>query len=140
MILNKNVVIDILLWPEFLCSSVIWELSPCENGHHIKKLLEHEDIEITDNLRFKLNKLIELNNSSFDDNYPPDSGFKTLGDVRYYLYYKLYVATLLSQEYKKGNVLLYGNDKNPINIEEYIKYLSTLTDEDLKSWLRPDLQ
>jgi len=60
--------------------------------------------------------------------------------VRYYLYYTLYVATLLSCEYKQGNVLLYGDAKEPISIEEYIKYLSKLTDEDLKSWLRADLQ
>jgi hypothetical protein len=76
-------------------------------------------------------------------------GFRTLGEVKYYLYYKLYVATLISSEYKQGNILLYGLDAvygnsqekdNLYMVEEYIKYLSTLTDEDLKVWLRADLQ
>ncbi|MCR1809661.1 hypothetical protein [Sulfurospirillum sp. hDNRA2] len=76
-------------------------------------------------------------------------GFRTLEEVRYYFYYKLYVATLLSGEYKQGNILLYGFDTvygnsqkkdNLYMVEEYIKHLSTLTDEDLKVWLRADLQ
>ena len=76
-------------------------------------------------------------------------GFRTLEEIRYYFYYKLYVATLISSEYKQGNIWLYGFDAeygntqekdNLYMVEEYIKHLSTLTDEDLKVWLRPDLQ
>ena len=67
-------------------------------------------------------------------------GFRTLEEVKYYFYYKLYVATLISNEYKQGKVLLYGKGNKPVSIEEYIKHLSTRTDENLKSWLRADLQ
>lgn len=76
-------------------------------------------------------------------------GFRTLQEVKYYFLYKLYVVTLLSSEYRQGKVLLYGFDdiygnlkqvENLYTIEKYIKHLSILTDEDFKSWLRPDLQ
>ncbi len=76
-------------------------------------------------------------------------GFRIIEEVRYYLYYKLYVVTLISGEYKQGNILLYGFDTaygnfqkkdNLYTVEEYIKHLSKLTDEDLKLWLRDDLQ
>ena len=56
------------------------------------------------------------------------------------MYYQGYVATLLSSENKQGKVFLYGEDHTLCSIEEYIQYLSTLTDDDLKVWLRADLQ
>jgi hypothetical protein len=140
MSLNKNANIDILLWEEFLCSSAIWELIPSKYGILKEPIDHHENMDLSENLRVKLDKFIKINDSSFDDSYPPDSGFHSIEEVRYYLYFKLYVATLLSSEYKQGKVFLYGKDNALCSIEEYIKYLSTLTDEDLKVWLRADLQ
>ena len=67
-------------------------------------------------------------------------GFRSIEEVKYYFYYTLYVATLLSSEYKQGKVFLHGKGNAFCSVEEYIQYLSTLTDEDLKVWLRADLQ
>ncbi|WP_323588167.1 hypothetical protein [Aliarcobacter butzleri] len=76
-------------------------------------------------------------------------GYRNIQEIKYYLNYKLYVATLLSNEYKEGQILIYGFNKdygnyqnysNLFTVQEYVFHLSTLTDEDLKSWLRPDLQ
>lgn len=102
-----------------------------------------ESLCLTEFTKDKIRKLEILYGNIMDLSEPDPKqmiGYKSIKDVKYYLYYKLYVATLLSNEYKEGRVLLYGNNEEPITIEEYIKYLSTLTDEDLNFWLRPDLQ
>lgn len=131
---------DLLISIEFL-GPVLWALIKNEDGtyfrdstdHHIEPVLSQELIK-------KLDKLYEIYMTSFDNSYPPDSGFKTIEEVKYYLYYQVYVAVLLNSEYNQGKVFLYGKDNTLCSLEEYIKYLSTLTDEDLKAWLRADLQ
>ncbi|MGB5919851.1 hypothetical protein [Arcobacter sp.] len=129
----KSIILDL----EYL-SGAIWEIG--RNG--ATEYLEYEkNLSVSKQL---IEKIAYLHNeifmSSFDSSYPPDSGFKTINEVKYFLYYQLHVATLLSSEYKEGEVLLYSNNNSPCTIEEYIEYLSSLTDEDLKIWLRPDLQ
>lgn len=129
----RNIILDL----EYL-GGALWET----DDENISQYLPYEtDLRFSDSVKEKIFYLHnEILMSSFDNNYPPDSGFHTIEEVKYSLYYKLYVATLLSQEYTQGKVLLYGDAKEPISIEEYIKYLSKLTNEDLKSWLRPDVR
>jgi hypothetical protein len=131
---------DLLISIEFL-GPVLWALIKNEDGTYFRDSTDHHiEPVLSQGLIQKLDKLYEIYMTSFDDSYPPDSGFHSIEEVRYYLYYKIYVATLLSCEYKQGKVLLYGNNHEPVGIEEYIKQFSTFSDEDLKSWLRPDLQ
>ena len=133
---------DLIVAPEYL-GPVLWAKAYYEDGTHFEDEIWHSiELEpiLSQELIEKIDKLYEIFMTSFDDSYPPDSGFHTIEEVRYYLYYKLYVATLLSCEYKQGKVLLYGKGNEPVSIEEYIQYLSTCTDKDLKLWLRADLQ
>lgn len=133
---------DLIVSPEYL-GSLLWAKVYYEDGTHFEEAIWHS-IELkpilSEELLKKLDKLYETYMTSFDDSYPPDSGFYTIKEVRYYLYYELYVATLLSQEYKQGKIVFHGGEGKYISIEEYIKHLSKLTDEDLKVWLRADLQ
>ena len=143
-IFEKNDTRDLVFMHSFGAGGLLWALTKDTNNDYLKH--SHEFVEyhvepvLSQQLQGKLDKLYEIFMTSFDDSYPPDSGFHTVEEVRYYLYYKLYVATLLSCEYKQGKVLLYGKGNEPVSIEEYIKHLSTRTDEDLKLSLRADLQ
>lgn len=133
-IFNSSQEINLLLSAQFMASP-IWIL-----GDLKEELDYREEIDLSQELQDKLDKLYEILMTSFDSSYPPDSGFKTIEEVKYFLYYQVYVATLLSSEYKQGKILLYGKDHTLCSIEEYIKYLSSITDEDLKVSLRADLQ
>lgn len=129
----KNIILNL----EYL-GGALWEIDHKGLTHYIEY---EKKLDISNALKEKIFYLHnEIFMSSFDDSYPPDSGFHTIEEVRYFLYYELYVATLLSSEYQQGKILLYGKDHTLCSIEEYVKYLSTLTDEDLKAWLRADLQ
>lgn len=72
-------------------------------------------------------------------------GYNNIQEVKYYLYYKLYVATLINCEYKEGEVFIYkfdinyGNEQSNesiCNIYQFIKHLSELNDLDLKTWIK----
>ena len=130
---------DILLWDD-IAGTEIWKYELEDDFLFKFPVDNYSDLGLSSEAIAKLDKLYKFNIIAYDDAYPPDSGFHTIEEVKYRLYYKLYVATLLSQEYTQGKVLLYGDAKDPISIEEYIVYLSKLTDEDLKLWLRADLQ
>lgn len=101
--------------------------------------------EAKEKLESLYKQILDLN----EDNPEYMIGYHSIQEIKYYLSYKLYVAILLNQEYKEGEILIYGFDRsygnhqsnsNLFTTEEYVFHLSTLTDEDLKSWLRPDLQ
>ena len=142
-IFEKNDTRDLVFMHSFGAGGLLWALTKDTNNDYLKH--SHEFVEyhvepvLSQQLQGKLDKLYEIFMTSFDSSYPPDSGFHTIEEVRYFLYFELYVATLLSCEYKQGKVLLYGDERELLSIAEYIVYLSKITDEDLKLSLRADL-
>jgi len=124
--------------------------------YRIKRFDNNEYVEdyswLSQNLEEKICKLENMyENILHVSELDPENmvGFRTIQEVKHFFNYKLYVATLLSSEYKNGKVLVYCfNKEKPYSlekedictIEDYIETLSKLTDENLKAWLRHDLQ